>query len=260
MIGAEPTSYALDIDLASTVPWRDWPMDPKPARCACCSSTRASSSWCSRGGPRRAQGWPFDFRKVLASDSQAFDLVAERQVVAGANCPGPGWLPGRSRWRVVLAGACALQRQRIERRRAEELLRLGQVARLNALGELAAGMAHELNQPLTAVLANTQAARRLLDEDPPELGTARDAMQQAAEQARRAADVVARLRRVIERPGQPRRGQAGGAAGGGAQRAAPAGARNSTGARSRRPSTARRRRRSACRPSRWRWSRSSTTC
>src|SRR5262245_18736392 len=93
-----------------------------------------------------------------------------------------------------------MRRQRIERRSAEDLLRLGQVARLNALGELAAGMAHELNQPLTAVLANTQAARRLLDEDPPELATARTAMKQAAEQARRAAEVVGRLRRVIERP------------------------------------------------------------
>jgi C4-dicarboxylate-specific signal transduction histidine kinase len=74
------------------------------------------------------------------------------------------------------------------------------VARLNALGELAAGMAHELNQPLTALLANTQAARRLLDEEPPDLPTARSAMGQAVEQARRAADVVGRLRRTIERP------------------------------------------------------------
>ena len=91
-------------------------------------------------------------------------------------------------------------RQRAARSRAEELLRLGQVARLNTLGELAAGMAHELNQPLTAVMANTQAARRLLDDDPPELDTARQAMAQAVEQARRAADVVGRLRRVVERP------------------------------------------------------------
>jgi C4-dicarboxylate-specific signal transduction histidine kinase len=80
------------------------------------------------------------------------------------------------------------------------------VGRLNTLGELAAGMAHELNQPLTAVLANTQAAQRLLADDPPEIATARGAMSQAAAQARRAAEVVGRLRRVVERPeaaGQP---------------------------------------------------------
>jgi C4-dicarboxylate-specific signal transduction histidine kinase len=61
-------------------------------------------------------------------------------------------------------------------------------------------MAHELNQPLTAVMASTQAARRLLADDPPELGTARGAMDQAVEQARRASEVVGRLRRAVERP------------------------------------------------------------
>ena len=70
----------------------------------------------------------------------------------------------------------------------------------NALGELAAGLAHELNQPLTAVLANTQAAIRLLADEPPELDAARTAMDATVTQARRAADVVSRLRRVIERP------------------------------------------------------------
>jgi C4-dicarboxylate-specific signal transduction histidine kinase len=53
---------------------------------------------------------------------------------------------------------------------------------------------------LAAVLANAQAARRLLDDDPPALATARDAMGQAAAQARRASDVLARLRRLVEQP------------------------------------------------------------
>jgi C4-dicarboxylate-specific signal transduction histidine kinase len=101
---------------------------------------------------------------------------------------------------VLLAMLRSWRTQRAARRRAEDLLRLGQVGRLNAMGELAAGMAHEVNQPLTAVLANTQAASRLLDDDPPDVETARDAMKQAVEQGRRAADVVARLRRAVERP------------------------------------------------------------
>lgn len=201
VIGATPASYALDIDLASTVPARDWPMDPKrsPVRVLL---ERAGQQFVAQPGRAPApQGWQFSFRKALASDSQPFDLVAERQVF-WSELPWAWMLAWAIAMGVVVAGAGALRRQRIERRRAEELLRLGQVARLNALGELAAGMAHELNQPLTAVLANTQAARRLLDEDPPGLETARGAMQQAAEQARRAAEVVGRLRRVIERPGQ----------------------------------------------------------
>jgi signal transduction histidine kinase len=124
------------------------------------------------GSAGRQAAGRFEFHKHLAADSQPFD-VAATQTVGWAALP---W--GRmALWALVLAAvlACARHglRQRAERSRAEELLRLGQVARLNTLGELAAGMAHELNQPLTAVMASTQAARRLLDDDPPELDTAR---------------------------------------------------------------------------------------
>jgi signal transduction histidine kinase len=202
VIGATPTSYALDIDLAGTVPWRDWPMDPKGSPVRVLLERAGQQFVLQPGRAANAQGWSFDFRKALASESQAFDVVAQRHVGWG-ELPWARMAAWAIAMAVVLGGGAALRRQRIERRRAEELLRLGQVARLNALGELAAGMAHELNQPLTAVLANTQAARRLLEEDPPELATARGAMQQAAEQARRAAEVVGRLRRAIERPGQP---------------------------------------------------------
>jgi signal transduction histidine kinase len=81
------------------------------------------------------------------------------------------------------------------------------------MGELAAGMAHELNQPLAAVLASTQAAQRLLQhdehadpqvpgDDGPDLPAARQALQLAAAQARRASDVLARLRRLVQDPTQ----------------------------------------------------------
>ncbi|MDH6594411.1 C4-dicarboxylate-specific signal transduction histidine kinase [Variovorax sp. TBS-050B] len=198
VIGATPFSYALEIDLAGSVPWRDWPMDPKRSPVALRLQRDGQQLQIQPGQPA-AGGWRFELAKALASPSQPFELVAVREV---------GWreLPWRRivLWSaavaLLLAGLWAAQRQRVARRRAEELLRLGQVARLNALGELSAGLAHELNQPLTAVLANAQAARRLLDDDPPDLATARDAMGQAVEQARRAAGVVGRLRRVIERP------------------------------------------------------------
>src|SRR5256885_17226962 len=104
-----------------------------------------------------------------------------------------GWALGCA---LAVAALRALLRQRVARRRAEQLLQLGQVARLNTLGELAAGMAHELNQPLTAVLSNSQAARRLLAEDPPEMDAARQAMTQAAEQAKRASAVVGQIGRA----------------------------------------------------------------
>ena len=205
VIGAAPASFALDIDLAAAVPWRDWPADPKtaPARMAL---VHQGQRFELQGG-RNAEapgGWHFRFRKPLASASQPFEVDAERRVGWG-ELPWGRMLAWAAGMAVLLAGARLLRRQRTERRRAEELLRLGQVARLNTLGELAAGMAHELNQPLTAVLASTQAARRLLDEEPPETGAARDAMAQAALQARRAADVLGRLRGTLERPDAARR-------------------------------------------------------
>jgi len=193
-------AYALRIALRETVPWDEWPLPPdrSPARVTL-ELPGAAPYVLQTGKADDGAGWPLDFAKVLASQSQPFNLVITRRM---------GWheLPwlGMAGWVALVllaAGAwTAWQRQATERRRAEELLRLGQVARLNTLGELAAGLAHELNQPLTAVVANTQAANRLLREQGGADPTALGAMEQAVAQARRAAEVVGRLRRVVERP------------------------------------------------------------
>jgi signal transduction histidine kinase len=202
VLAAEPTAFALTIDLRGMVPWTEWPMKPETSPMQVLLAHAGQRFGLQPGDTRSLDaggGWLFEFHKHLAAASQPFDVVA-RQRMGWSQLPWwrmLGWALAVS---AVLAALAQLQRQRTARRRAEELLRLGQVARLNTLGELAAGMAHELNQPLTAVLANTQAAQRLLDDDPPELDTARQAMSQAAAQARRAADVVGRLRTAVERP------------------------------------------------------------
>ena len=199
VLAAEPASFALNMDLRAAVPWPEWPMaaDSSPVRVAL---EYGGQQFVVQPGRIDDAGWRFDFRKPLATDSQPFDVVAARRV-------GWGELPWlwMAAWclAVALAAAAvlALSRARGARQRAEELVRLGRVGRLNALGELAAGMAHELNQPLTAVLANNQAASRLLQQDPPDLATARTAIEQAVQQSRRATEVVGRLRRSVERPG-----------------------------------------------------------
>ncbi|MES2839882.1 MAG: ATP-binding protein [Pseudomonadota bacterium] len=199
VLAASPASYALTIDLQALVPWAEWPMAAES------SSVRVELVHVGQhhvvqpGQLQPGTGSRFEFHKVLAAESQPFDVVAT-QTVGWHQWPWARMLAWTFAVAALLATLRHLQHQRMARRRAEELLRLGQVARLNTLGELAAGMAHELNQPLTAVLANTQAAQRLLDDDPPELATARGAMAQAAAQARRAAEVVGRLRRAVERP------------------------------------------------------------
>ena len=200
LLAGQPASFALTMDLRAVVPWSEWPMAPQesPVRV---TLEHAGQSYLLQPGREPGTGWRYEFRKHLAADSQPFDVVAER-IVGWGELPWRWMLPWAAAMALLVGGWQWLRRQRAERQRAEELLRLGQVTRLNTLGELAAGLAHELNQPLAAMLASTQAARRLLQDDPPELATARDAMRQAEDQARRASDVLGRLRRGIERPGQ----------------------------------------------------------
>ncbi len=82
-----------------------------------------------------------------------------------------------------------------ERRRAEEALRnaqaeLARVARLTTLGELAASLAHEINQPLAALAASGNACLRWLNRDPPDLDAARQAVTRIVQDAHRAGDVI----------------------------------------------------------------------
>ena len=207
VLGGEPTSYALLIDIRAMIPWSEWPMagDTSPVRVTLEHNQQTLVLQPGNTVRDPARGWHFDFRKPLSADSQPFLLVAGRQV-SWAQLPW-GWMLSWSLLvAVLLLATRALLRQRHDRHRAEELLRLGQISRLNTLGELAAGLAHELNQPLTAILASTQAAGRLLADDPPDLADlanlsmARTAIAQATDQAKRASDVVNRLRRAVEQP------------------------------------------------------------
>jgi signal transduction histidine kinase len=198
VLAAEPAAYALQIDVQSMVPWGEWPTSPQDSAVEIALVLGGQPLTLQPGRATR-HGWSYDFRKTLAAASQPFDVVAVRRV-GWAELPWGQMLALSAALAATLAAARWLRRQAAARRRAEALLRLGQVGRLNALGELAAGMAHELNQPLTALLASTQAARRLIAEDPPDVATARDAMGHAVAQARRATEVVGRLRRAVERP------------------------------------------------------------
>jgi two-component system sensor kinase FixL len=85
------------------------------------------------------------------------------------------------------------------RRRAEEQThglqeRLTHVSRLATIGEMSAGIAHELNQPLTAVANYAQACDRLLGFPDPDIEEIRGALKQITAQAVRAGDIIRRLR------------------------------------------------------------------
>jgi PAS domain S-box-containing protein len=82
--------------------------------------------------------------------------------------------------------------------------RLERVSRAETLSELSASLAHELNQPLAMILTNAEAAQALLAQAPPNLGEVKDILVDIASADRRAADVIRKLRSLLER-GEPDR-------------------------------------------------------
>ncbi len=90
------------------------------------------------------------------------------------------------------------QTQQAQRRLHELQSELLQVSRLSIMGEMASGLAHELNQPLTAVMNYIQACRRLLERgDTARLDRVLELMDKAVAQASRGGQIIHRLRRFI---------------------------------------------------------------
>jgi signal transduction histidine kinase len=77
--------------------------------------------------------------------------------------------------------------------------RLLHVSRLATMGELAGGVSHELNQPLTAIANYAHACDRLLARPGADLGEVREALHQITLQTTRAADIIRRLRKLADR-------------------------------------------------------------
>jgi PAS domain S-box-containing protein len=74
---------------------------------------------------------------------------------------------------------------------------MDRLTRATLLGEVAAGLAHELNQPLTAILSNAQAARRMLASDVPPLAEVGEIVEDIIADDKRAGDVIHGLRSLL---------------------------------------------------------------
>jgi two-component system sensor kinase FixL len=83
----------------------------------------------------------------------------------------------------------------LRRQRAE----LAHMTRISTMGELAASLAHELNQPLTAILSNAQAAQRFLAARPTELEEVREILKDIVQDDSRAGDVIWRMRALLKK-------------------------------------------------------------
>ncbi len=120
--------------------------------------------------------------------------------------PGRIWAPRLLRRLETVAGilASALDRKSLRdegHRYAAQSLKLrdqlAHMARVASLGELAASLAHELSQPLMAVLNNAQAAQRILSRERPDLGEVRAALADIVASDKRAGEVLRRMRAMF---------------------------------------------------------------
>lgn len=98
----------------------------------------------------------------------------------------------------------ALLNETAEQRRTEEALQitraeLARVSRITTIGELAASIAHEVNQPLAAVIANADACVAWLGHESPNLVEARAAAERSVQGATRASEVIGRIRSLINK-------------------------------------------------------------
>ena len=97
-----------------------------------------------------------------------------------------------------------ISRNITERKRVEDELRLAHaelthVARVMTMGELTASIAHEINQPLAAIVNNANACVRLLAFQPPDIEEVRLAVADIAESATRVAEVITRVRALLKK-------------------------------------------------------------
>jgi C4-dicarboxylate-specific signal transduction histidine kinase len=89
-------------------------------------------------------------------------------------------------------------RQREEQWRQAQT-ELAHVTRVTMLGEITASIAHEVNQPLAALIMNGNACLRWLATDPPNLAEAREAAQRIVSDGNRASQIIARVRTLLKR-------------------------------------------------------------
>ncbi len=106
--------------------------------------------------------------------------------------------------RGAILGAVVVFRDMTERNEAADKIRrhqaeLAHVARLSTLGEMASGIAHELNQPLTAISANARACVHMVEAGRASLEHCSDVMERIAAQAERAGEVIRHIRHFVRK-------------------------------------------------------------
>jgi PAS domain S-box-containing protein len=176
---------------------------------------RAYESWFGID-PEGARGRPI--REVLGNELYAVALPYVARVLAGEQVRFTPevtlsrgqrravealYVPDRDE-RGVVRGYFALVVDVTDRKRAELEARqvrdeLAHAGRIATMGEMAAALAHELNQPLAAILSNAQAAKRFLSAANPDLEEFREILDDIVDDDARAGEVIRRIRSLVKK-------------------------------------------------------------
>ncbi len=140
---------------------------------------------------------------AIETEAQFLTLAGEPvDVVLRVTLP-----PDHQGWRHVLVMALDVtERNRAQTRLAQSQAELTHMARVTTLGQLAASIAHEVNQPLSAIITYAKSGRRWLAREAPDAAEVGDCLDHIASNGTRAADIIARVRdlarKVDTREGQ----------------------------------------------------------
>jgi len=203
--------------IISSIPGLTWSSDADGA------TTYWSQQYLDYAGARLEDVLGFKFANYIHPDDRDHILEMWTGIIA-AGAPGEAELrlrraDGEYRW--FLIRACpffdddgnltqwfGVNVDIENRKRAEEGLRqsqndLAHVTRMTTMGELAVSIAHEVNQPLMAIVTNAGACLRWLNGDPPDLAMARQTAERIVRDGHRAGDIITSLRNLA-RKSQPR--------------------------------------------------------
>lgn len=156
--------------------------------------------------PERLRTSHAGFRQAYAKDARARTMGTGAELFArrkdGAEIPveaGLSPMPTVAGSLVLVSLIDVTRRRQIELATARQRDELAHLSRVATLGELAGSLAHELNQPLTAILSNAQAAQRFLAHSPPRFDKLAEILTDIVNNDRRAGAVIHRLRSLLRK-------------------------------------------------------------
>jgi two-component system sensor kinase FixL len=129
-------------------------------------------------------------REFAARDASGAECRVYWRCIARRSVDGTpaGWL---------CSGVDVTERSRLDEERVVAQDRLTRVARMATMGEMAAGVAHEVNQPLTAITTYARACERYLDRAEPDFAEIKEAVREIGAEGLRAGEIIRRLRALV---------------------------------------------------------------